>query len=310
MPTADLYYPDKEIRGFFSVLIENQLRYQDGLFSLVGKGSTLSSLSGLLFELGKSSRDTMRKNFVEGLQMIVNELRLESEVTDNSKQFNIEASIKRLRDRVAAYPDSRPVTNLNDPSWDIFDDLVGFMKDYLSTASAFRYTDNLSQILDVLIDAQPTKVELNSMLSILGAMLLDPQTKTQDYLIRSLLHEDLPSMLPYLAPGGKYFVGVAESLSKPGYFLSYFNKTVRSDYSINALIWDLERFCVSAEVQMATKDKKDLFYSTAVLLEQFGGLVENGRKASYPDAYFSDQWNSAEKYNSYFDRLNFILSVK
>ncbi|MEM7181102.1 MAG: hypothetical protein AAF518_09325 [Spirochaetota bacterium] len=310
MPTAELYYPNEDLRSFLATLTEDEIRDQDGLVSLLGKGTLLTSLGELLFELGKDGRETMRSNFVGGLQKIVNEMRVTAEITDAETQFDVEKTMQSLHDDLAAYPDSRPKDNLDDSSWEFFDNLTIFLTDIFSTNSVYKYTDNLSRVFDSLIEAKPSADELEAFVSILGSILVDPSTGQQDYILRTLVTQDVPAMLPHLAPGGMRFVGLARSLAKPGQFMDYFYPTITSDYPLDSIFQDVERFCASAEVQDNSGGKSDLLYSTGVILEHFSGVVEQGRKPSEQNAWFQDQWNETDTYLPYFDRFNYIFSTK
>ena len=92
--------------------------------------------------------------------------------------------------------------------------------------------------------------------------------------------------------------------------MDYFYPTITSDYPLDSIFQDVERFCASAEVQDNTGSKTDLLYSTGVILEHFSGIVKNGRKPSERNAWFQDQWNETDTYLPYFDRFNYIFSNK
>jgi hypothetical protein len=167
----------------------------------------------------------------------------------------------------------------------------------------------MSKILDALINAQPTEKELTSVLEIFGTVLLDEKGQ-ESHVLRGILSEDTPVLMELSAPGGMTTIGILATLSSPGGFLSYFYDTIRSDYSIDNLLVDLQRFTRSTEVQSKSSDKNDLFYSVGAILSQFSVLVERGVKAAEVDAYFSDHWNVGDGGSTYFDVFNYFLSSK
>lgn len=308
MPSADLYYPDSTLRSLISLLSENSLRFQDGLLPLIGKSATISSLGEALHALGEPSKLSLRTKLHTGLSQFLEHVKIQSE-NPSSVQFNLEASIRELVADIAVYKDSRS-SNLEDASWSTIDDAVDVLRTFLATTSPYNYTDNLSRLLDPIIEAKPTPSEVSALFDLLVSILVVPGTNQQSYLLTDILTTDVPSFLPSLANNSRDFLVIAESLTKPGTFLDYFLDNARSDFPFEYLVSDLERFAVAPEIQTLEDDKNSLFYNAGMLVGQFADLIERGKKPQNMPFWFADHENVTDDKSTLFDRFSFLLSRK
>jgi len=308
MPSAALYYPVSNLRTLISILSENSIRFQDGLLPILGKSNTLSNLGEAIYALGEPSKKTLRAKLHDGLSKFLDQVKTNAE-NPSSIQFNIETAINELVAEIAIYQNSRS-SNLDDSTWSSIDDIVDLLRNFVSTSSPYNYTDNLSRLLDSIIEAKPSQNEISAVFDLIVSILINPTTNQQSYLLTDILTTDISKFLPNLADDPRDLLIIAESLTKPSTFLDYFLDNARSDYPFEYLIIDLEKFLVSPEIHSLNEDKNSLFYNTSMLCLQFANIIQLGKKPQNMPFWFADHENITNEKSTLFDRLNFLLSKK
>lgn len=302
------YYPDSGLRSILSFLIENDRRYQDGLLNLLSKTNTLSDLSGMLAEFGGSERAAGREKLLNGVLQILDEVKVDSEFP-TAAQFNIETVITELRDDIAEYPDSRPA-DLEAAEWEDVSDGVTFIYDLISNDSAYSLIPNIDGLLEVLIVSQPSQAEVSSMLDLVGVMLTEPDGVTQAYLITDILTNDVPQLLRSSAPHARGLIGTLAGIGAPNSFGDYFLHRMKSSFSIDEVLRDLENFLAAPVVQSTGPDPNNILYSAGILSRAIADIKVQGRKTGVGGYWFEDHWNVTEQGNTVFDSLNYIFSRK
>jgi hypothetical protein len=310
MPEAFLYYPSAGIRSPFSILLEKTRRANDGLLNLISKGNGLEGLGRFLFELGKKENESPRKKFNQGLQLILNEIRLSGEITE-SNHFNITESLEELKDFIIEERDSSGgrLTDTNLTQRNTYDKAAEFIYDFLSSESPYGYAENLKGIFRSLAFAKPTFGELNSFLDVVASIFVD-KNGNKTYFITSLITEDLVKILINAKGNTRSLVGLLEGMTRDNGFLPFFWSRATSDYNADQLLQDLQRFLVSPEVQTRDQGPNDLFFNAGEILGLFSDLAEKPRMPGGMPHWFPDHWNKAEDSSTAFDRLNFLLSKK
>ena len=183
------------------------------------------------------------------------------------------------------------------------------MRDYFSTTSKYTLVRNIDGLFDILIDSKPTQAEAASLVEILAAVFTK-EDGTQSYLLTTILTEDMPKIIKIVAPDGRNFVVLLESLTRPGGFLGYMQDEMQTNASATNLFMDVENLLKSDMLHTKAKDKTSLFYSTGILLKDFAKAIRFGKKLDKPGFQFGDNFNETEAYDNRFYVLNYIFSVK
>ncbi|HNO21896.1 MAG TPA: hypothetical protein PKK94_02885, partial [Leptospiraceae bacterium] len=306
------YYPKKNLRPMISVLSENQRKFQDGMLNLVAKTDLLTNTIRTLAFLGSSSRTAAREKIFNGLYKIMDNIRIDSDQTSTTLQYNLQTYIKEVRDRIAVYPDSRNTSDLTGSSWDGVSDSVAFIRDYLAKASPYTLVGSIDFSLGMLADIPPSSEQITSLLNVVSVMFTDT-AGNRKYRVLSMMTGDLPVILQQVAPYGRNVFALAGSLGKPGSYFSYLEqKMTIGSYRIRDLLDDVNRFCTAEMVQTKLENSDALFYSSGKLLKLFADVYQFGRKL---DAYgfpFADNLNVDDNASDslYWNRLNMLLSTK
>lgn len=304
----DLYYQDPALRSIISLLIEDERRYQDGLLNLVSKTDLLSDGVGMLAEFGRPERAAGREKLINGFLDLLDEVKVDAD-SPTPEQFNIETVFEELRDDIAGYPDSRS-SDLDHSDWDGISDSVGFIYDFLANDSPYTLIGNIDALFDVIIDTRPADSEVRALLDIVAAILTEPDT-SQSYLLTDIITQNGPGVVRSFIPNARGMTGALEGIASPNTFGPYFLDSVRSSYSIDAVLTDLERFLASPQIQGTGADPNNVLYATGTLMQAFADIAKNGKKPGGVGGYwFQDHWNITEESTSYFDRLNYVLSRK
>jgi hypothetical protein len=309
------YWPDNSLRSLLSLLVEpytsrfNNLRgAQDGVLSLLSQTKLISSTASMLNELSKAGRKAGRDKVVAGLIKILGEVKISSE-NPTSVQFNLQTTMQTITEDLKTYVRGRTSQTPSDPTWSKVDSVVQFLRDYFSTTSKYTLVRNIDGLLDILIDSKPTQAEAASLVEILAAVFTK-EDGTQSYLLTTMLTEDMPKIIKVIAPDGRNFVVLLESLTRPGGFLGYMQDEMQTNASVTNLFIDLENLLKSDMLHTKAKNKTSLFYSTGILLKDFAKAIRFGKKLDKPGFQFADNFNETEAYDNRFYVLNYIFSVK
>lgn len=307
--SAELYYPDENLRSLMSLLIENNRRYSDGVIYAVSGGNLVSSALELLSILGSSEKTSARENLIKGLQLLVSQVGVNSD-NPSSTQFNIESSLKDISDKISKFLITRSA-NPADSSWDDITDLTDLLNDILSKNSPYEIVTSLSSLMDILIEGNASESEMIAFLNILSQALTSPQG-SQNYILSEIITTDLPSLIPPILPYSRSIIGILDALSVPNTgFFYWLQACMKSDYHISNMFLELEKFSVDPVVQSVNKDNSSMFYATGTLMKYFADIYQFGKKFADPGNYnFEDRWNVTEENSTLYDRVNYILSKK
>ena len=298
---------DNNMRMLVSLLSENNRRFQDGLLNLVGRSNLLTGLTGMLAELGAPDRAPGRAKFMSGLKGFITNTKLTAEAPA-AFQFDIGTLFTDIVNKLAAYPDTRS-TDLTSTDWEGVDDVVSLTRDFLSNGP-YGLLNNLSTLFDTLIYANPSDTELTAFMDILVAILTESDGTTPAYRLHTILTQDAPAMIRFSAPYARSLSGVLEGLTAPGGFTEYMQAKMYSDYSLDDLIQELERFANDPIIQSRDYNLNNILFASGTLIKQFADIGEFGRKMDVGGYIFEDRWNITESGSSLFDRMHFILSRK
>ncbi|MCB1179815.1 MAG: hypothetical protein KDK36_19720 [Leptospiraceae bacterium] len=308
--TSGEYLPNKNYRSVISLLSEKTRKYQDGALNLVGKTNLLTGLVKMLATLGSDAKLNARKQIMSGLRKVVNEIKVDAD-SPSTSQYNIQSYFKELKDRIAAYPDTRS-TNLDSSDWDGVNDSVAFFRDYLSSTSQYSLTKSLEFALTLISDIPPSSSEVTALLDVVGSILTNSDG-SRNYRITSIFTNDIPEMIYKMAPYGRNTYAMMGSLGKPGSYVSFLEEKMSfSPYLINDMIIDLERLTVSDMIQRTSNDEFSLLYSGGTLIKLFADIYQFGRKLDTYGFPFADGLNLDDTSGqaNYWNRLNMILSSK
>ncbi|MCB1170514.1 MAG: hypothetical protein KDK25_09285, partial [Leptospiraceae bacterium] len=194
--------------------------------------------------------------------------------------------------------------------WDDVSDGVQFLFDVLGSQSAYSLIPNVDGLLEVLIVSQPTQAEVSSMLDLVGVMLTESDGVTQAYLITDILTNDVPNLLRSSAPYARGLIGTLAGIGAPETFGDYFLLQMKSSYTIDEVLRDLEQFLAAPIVQSTGPDPNNVLYSAGTLSKAIADIKAQGRKTGVGGYWFEDHWNVTEEGNTVFDSLNYIFSRK
>lgn len=306
MPNLSLYYPSSSLRSHLSFLIENQRKWNDGILNGIAKGSFMESVSRFLYSFGNPVKSTERNQTIIGLQQLLFELKLPSESTSLS-QFSMEGFGLSVEEFLERWINIRG-KNINHSSYEALDDAETVFSTLLNGKSPYSYTQNIKEILLVLTNADLTSGDIQAFLRWAG-QLFESQSGQKRRTLRILLSEKIPPLLNQLKGQMRPLLAVLESLTRPSWFMDFFYTQVRSDFPIEAVWIDLERFFTSSMIQKQTRDKNDLFYNISEICNLFSQLLRAPKRPMNAEYWFVDQVN---RYNelSLFDRFNFLFSKK
>ncbi|TGJ98494.1 hypothetical protein EHQ53_01880 [Leptospira langatensis] len=297
---------NKPVRSPLSILAENDRRYQDGLLNLMSRTDLLSTFVQMLAEMGKPERASGALLTFQSIADLLGEVKLANE-SPTAIQYNLEAYLGEVRDMLAVFPDSR-VSNIYDPEWDRLGNWAVRIRDYFDPSSVYSLIPTIDFSMDMIIDNVPTTAQLSSILDLLGSILRDGSTNTQDYLITTLLSVDTADLASVSAPNARSVVGVLMGIVKSGEFYSYLEADMKTPYSIKAIFSDTKRLLMSKMIQTTKEDNTSLIYTAGVLMGIFADLTETGKK-EFPDGFvFYDRFNKDENSDTYWDRFVTIFT--
>ena len=308
--TSGEYLPRSNLRSVISLLSENNRKFQDGVLNLVGKTSLLTGLGKFLASLGNPEKVEARKKIISGLRKIAEEIKLTAD-SPTQVQYNLQTYLQELRNRIAAYPDTRS-NNLNSSDWDGVNDSVAFFRDYFSSTSEYSLTKSLDFILIMLSDIPPSSEEITAFLNVVTTLLTD-ENGNQNYRLTNILTHDLPDMIEKIAPYGRNMYAMLGSLGKPdGYIAFLENNMSYVPHSVKELLIDVERILRSEMIQRKIEDEHSLLYSAGKLIQLFADIHQFGRKIDPYGFPFADNLNvdDTSPFANYWNRLNMIFSSK
>ncbi|MFN3605478.1 MAG: hypothetical protein ACK4UJ_12290 [Leptonema sp. (in: bacteria)] len=308
------YYPDAEYvfgstrvgyRSLLSLLIENQPRYYDGLLSMIASSHLLDETFNLLQELGKSEFDNNRQLFTSGIKQFLAEVKLNSE-TPLPSQYNIEQSINDLYQKLAEYPDTRN-SNLSSEDWKDITEIVDLGWKVFSKSSEYNISSKVGFLLKIIQDIQIQSIEISAFYNVIAGILID-DSNNQSYQLTNLITNNLPYILTNTAKYTRSLIGIMAGISKPNAFGNYFMTNLKSSYHTKEILYDLERFLASNEVQSYGPSEEAILYQLGSLIKHLADIKEQGRKTGIMGYSFEDKWNQIEVPDTYFDTISNILT--
>ncbi|MCB1157034.1 MAG: hypothetical protein KDK45_05975, partial [Leptospiraceae bacterium] len=314
------YYPNPKYRSLLSLLAEghvvknstpNGRRYQDGLINLISQTNLASGIANLFNEFNKEARKTGKEKMISGLSKIFLEMKTTSE-SPQANQFNLQTATEDLEIRLRDYTKEKTAPDYTanktfDYTWNGVDEGMVMVRDLFTVGSKYSIIRNIDNLLDILIDSQPTQAEAANLVEILSAVFADENGK-QSSIVTDLIIVDSPKMLKLMAPAGHDTLGLMNTMTETGGFLAYLQDNLATPYTIADILNDAEQFLNSSIVQSKEKNKSSLIYSTGRLLEDFIPVLQAGKKFSLPGTYFEDSSNSTENADTAFDALNYLFS--
>jgi hypothetical protein len=228
-----------------------------------------------------------------------------------TNQYNLQSYIKELRDRIAAYPDTRSL-NLESADWNGVNDSVAFFRDYLSSSSAYSLTKSIDFGLAMLSDIPPSSAEVSAFLNVAGSMLINDDG-SRNYRLTKIMSVDIPEMIYKMAPYGRNLYALIGTLGKPGSYIAFLESSMSYlPYSVKDLVLDLERLTVADMIQRVQNDEFSLLFSGGKLIQLFADIHQFGKKLDTYGFPFADNLNvdDTSQGSNYWNRLNMILSSK
>lgn len=305
--TPQEYLPNSSIFSAMSFLVESQRQLQDGVIILAAQTDAVTNLMQMFYALGDSSRASGRATIWAAVQKIMGEIKINSDGTTASNQYNLQQFVVDKVAVLAAYPIGKS-TNVTDSSWNGVNDSVAFARDYFSKTSGYSIVKNIDFILGMIIDVQPTSAEVTALLNMADSLL----TKESNgyYNLTNILTLYVPPVLLQTAPYSRNLFGVLYSLAIPGGFIAYAeDKMTFMPYSIASFIADAERLLNSNMITTTGNTSDSLLYSSGVLVRVFADIYQYGKKLEKQGLSFADDLNVNES-TSVFQRLNIIFSIK
>lgn len=292
-------------RSFLALLIENQPRYSDGLLPMIASSNLLDETLSLLQELGKPEFDNNRTLFTDGVKKFLAEVKLNSEIP-SPNQYDIENTIDSLYQKLSDYPDMRS-ENLSTEDWEDITNLAELGWKILSKNSEYNLSSKIEFLLRIIQDIKIQPEEISAMFNLLQGILMNDDT-SQSYRITHLLTNNLPYLILHTSMHSRSLVGIFAGISKSYGFGSYFMMNLKKSFHTRDILYDLEKFLFSNEIQSYAPHEEAILIQIGSLLRVLADIKEQGKKTGGGGYTFEDKWNQFEPPDTYFDFISYILT--